>query len=86
MNISTFTPMARPFFRVSGESGQGCPCGCSPGYWISVSDGKIGLRMSFTNKAEYRAALDGELHTKDNLEKATADRVKADDWIHKEKS
>lgn len=40
-----------PFIRMSTGEGCGLPhCHCSDGYWISMSDGKVGLRVTFETK------------------------------------
>ena len=64
MKVTQFTPYAspgvrneEPLIRVSGTTGEGCPCGCSPGFWVSVSDGKTGLLVHFDTKEEYTKAL-----------------------------
>lgn len=65
MRIDQYTPYkspgvpnTEPFFRVSGQSGQGCPCGCSDGFWMSVSDGKLGLKITFDGKKAYLGFLE----------------------------
>ena len=66
MTVTTFTPYAspgvrnkEPFIRVSGTTGHGCHCGCSDGFWVSVSDGHTGMKVHFDSETEYRKALKG---------------------------
>lgn len=49
----------KPFLRVSTVEG-GCPlegCNCSPGYWLSVSDGRAGLLVRFQSKRAMISAM-----------------------------
>jgi len=51
----------RPFARIS--QGEGCPCGCSPGYWVSISDGQVGLTAQFDSELEFHNFLaDNEIY------------------------
>lgn len=61
MKLQTYTPMSspgvrnqEPFVKASGTSGHPCECGCSDGYWISVSDGRHGIRLAFDSERAYR--------------------------------
>jgi len=53
-----------PTVRFSHD-GKGCPCGCSPGNWLFISNGKIALRVelsvSETNKLRNGVARVEEL-------------------------
>lgn len=60
MKINKFKPMASPKerntepFLLTGW-GDGCgmsECHCSDGYWLSVSDGNVGLRVLFDDRNE----------------------------------
>ena len=45
---------SRPFARMS--KGDGCGlgnCNCSPGYWITLSDGNMFIRAQFNSKDEF---------------------------------
>lgn len=48
-----------PFIRASGTSGEGCPCGCSPGFWISLGVEGQGIKVQFDSKEEYLACVEG---------------------------
>lgn len=65
MTIKKFTPMSspdvlntKPFFMVLPNTGCGLGnCHCSDGWIVSVSDGKVGLLITFKNEKEFKKYL-----------------------------
>lgn len=63
MKITKFNPMAapnipntEPFLRVFENEGCGSEgCNCSDGWLISVSDGQIGLLITFEDEKEFKS-------------------------------
>jgi len=65
MDVKKFTPRSNPnelntipFVRSS--RGEGCGlagCECSPGFWLSVSNGEVGLRIYFDTLKEMESCL-----------------------------
>lgn len=55
--------VGEPMIRFSDGAGCGSEhCNCSPGYWISISDGKTLIKAQFDNEIEYKKFLQtGEL-------------------------
>ena len=72
MKITRFTPYASPGkknstpFLYSSHPDGGCQgpgfCNCSPGWWITVSDGEVGLRVQFDSKEEYEILKTLDFH------------------------
>ena len=65
MMIKKFIPQSspnvlneEPFLKIGRSEGCGATgCHCSDGYWVSVSDGKVGLLVNFGDKEEFESYL-----------------------------